>query len=128
VRFENVRCDPSPPRGTIPLHIGGASHAAIRRAAVYGDGYFPFIGPAVDLFEALARVITEVRTEAERVGRDPGEIEVTVGGARTVAQAERFAELGVDRLVIAVRAKEMTEVHDELGAFGDDVIAPTREL
>ena len=34
---------------------------------------------------------------------------MTVGGARTVAEAERMAALGVDRLTIAIRAKEIRE-------------------
>jgi probable F420-dependent oxidoreductase len=129
VQFENVRCDPSPPRGTVPLHIGGASRAATRRAGVYGDGYFPFVGASgQELLDALARVFDEVRTEAERAGRDPDAIEFTAGGARTVAHAERFAALGVDRLVVALRAKEGSELQDEIGAFGSDMIAPTRDL
>jgi phosphoribosylformimino-5-aminoimidazole carboxamide ribonucleotide (ProFAR) isomerase len=69
-----------------------------------------------------------VHREAEKAGRDAKAIEITVGGARTVADAERFAELGVDRSVIALRAKETPAVEDELGAFGHDVIAPTRDL
>jgi probable F420-dependent oxidoreductase len=128
VKFENVRCDPHPPRGMIPLHVGGASPAAIRRAAKYGDGYFPWVGPGLDLHETLSRVIREVRDEAEHRGRDPRAIELTVGGARTLADAERFAELGVDRLVIAVRSKDEHEVEDELASFGRDVISPTRDL
>lgn len=128
VSFENVRCDPSPARGTIPLHIGGASDAAVRRAARYGDGYFPWVGPGLDLHDTLARVIAGVRTEAERLGRDPDSIEMTVGGARSVDEAERLAKLGVDRLVVAVRSKELDAVRDELAAFGAEVIAATEDL
>jgi probable F420-dependent oxidoreductase len=128
VRFTNVRCDPRPANGTIPLHIGGASEAALRRAAKYGDGYFPWVGPGLDLHETLARVISGVRDAAEQLGRDPAAIEITVGGARTIAEAERFAALGVDRLVIAVRGKEIPAVQEELAAFGDEVIAATRDL
>ena len=36
---------PSPPRGTIPLHVGGTSRPPLRRAARTGDGYFPYVGP-----------------------------------------------------------------------------------
>ncbi|HEX5586098.1 MAG TPA: LLM class F420-dependent oxidoreductase [Acidimicrobiia bacterium] len=128
VQFHEVRCDPSPVRGTIPLHIGGASPAAVRRAATRGDGYFPWVGPGLDLHETLTRVIAGVRDQAEAVGRDPSAIEITVGGARTVADAEQFAALGVDRLVIALRGKEIPEFEDEIAAFGTDVIAATAQL
>ena len=127
VSFDAVRCDPSPANGTVPLHIGGASPAAVRRAARYGDGYFPWVDPDLDLYETLGRVIPAVRAEAERLGRDPSAIEMTVGGARTVAEAERMAALGVDRLTIAIRAKDLEAVRDELGALGE-VVAATRDL
>jgi probable F420-dependent oxidoreductase len=128
VSFDDVRSDPSPANGTVPLHIGGASPAAVRRAAKYGDGYFPWVDPTLDLHETLGRVIPAVRAEAEKLGRDPQSIEMTVGGARTVAEAEAMAELGVNRLTIAVRSKEPEAVRDELGAFGQNIIAATRDL
>ena len=129
VSFDQVRSDPTPVNGTVPLHIGGASPAAIRRAAKYGDGYFPWVDPRSNLlYETLGQVIPGVRAEAEKFGRDPRSIEMTVGGARTVAEAEIMAELGVDRCTIAIRSKEPEEVRDELGTFGQEVIAPTREL
>lgn len=128
VSFREMRCDPSPANGTIPLHVGGASPAAVRRAARYGDGYFPWVGPGLDLHATLRQVIGDVRAEAERHGRDPDSIEYTVGGARTIAEAEQMAALGVDRLTIAIRAKEMPEVLDELARLGDELIAPTRDL
>jgi probable F420-dependent oxidoreductase len=128
VRFDEVRCDPRPFNGTVPLHIGGASAAAIRRAAKYGDGYFPWVGPGLDLHATLRQVIGDVRAAAEQQGRDPDGIEYTVGGARTIAEAEQLAALGVDRLVIAIRAKDISAVVDELSAFGEQVIAPTAAL
>jgi probable F420-dependent oxidoreductase len=128
VRFDSVRCDPRPASGSVPLHIGGASPAAIRRAAKYGDGYFPWVGPGLDLYETLGRVIPSVRAAAGEFGRDPSSIEMTVGGARSVAEAERLAALGVDRLVIAVRSKEANAVSDELAQFAEAVIGPTRDL
>jgi imidazole glycerol phosphate synthase subunit HisF len=51
-----------------------------------------------------------------------------VGGARTVAEAEIMANLGADRCTIAIRAKEPEAVRDELGTFGQEVIAQTRDL
>jgi probable F420-dependent oxidoreductase len=127
VNFDDVRCDPSPMRGTVPLHVGGASPAAIRRAARYGDGYFPWVGLELDLYDTLGTIIPAVRGEAERIGRDPASIEITVGGARTVADAERMAVLGVDRITIALRSKELSDLEDELGALSN-VISATSDL
>jgi alkanesulfonate monooxygenase SsuD/methylene tetrahydromethanopterin reductase-like flavin-dependent oxidoreductase (luciferase family) len=125
--LRSVRCDPKPANGSIPLHIGGASPAAVNRAARHGDGYFPFVRPDQDLHEVLGRVVPAVRERARELGRDD-HIEMTVGGARTVAQAERLAALGIDRLVIAVRARTRSELEDELGTFAAEVIAPTVDL
>lgn len=38
--LKNASIAPPPPRGHIPLYIGGFSDKAIERAAKYGDGYF----------------------------------------------------------------------------------------
>lgn len=128
VQFDQVRCDPSPTRGTVPIHVGGASPAALRRAARLGDGYFPWVAPDLDFDATLRRIIADIRAECERIDRDPDEIEYTVGGARTVDEAAARAELGVDRCTIAIRSKDLSEVRDELARFGDEVIAPTRDL
>jgi probable F420-dependent oxidoreductase len=128
VQFDQVRCDPSPVRGSVPIHVGGASPAALRRAARLGDGYFPWVPPQLDFDATLRRIITDIRAECERNDRDPDEIEYTVGGARTADEAADMAALGVDRCTIAIRSKDLNEVRDELARFGDEVIAPTREL
>jgi len=128
VQFADVRCDPRPANGTVPIHIGGTSEAALRRAGRYGDGYFPWAPPGVDVVEVFPRLFEAVRVQAEQFGRDPDQIELTGAGARTIDQAERLAKAGAHRLVIAVRAKETEAFRDELLTFGEEVIAPTRDL
>ena len=128
VAFDEVRCDPSPPAARCRIHVGGTSSAAIRRAVRVGDGYFPYVGPQHDFVPELRRILADVDAECDRVGRDVDEIEITVGGARTAEEAAAMAELGVDRCTIAIHAKEMPEVRDELARFGTEVIEPTKEL
>jgi len=128
VRFDQVECRPWPVRRSIPLHIGGASAAAIRRAARSGDGYFPFVFPGEDLTVVLPQLIQEVCNQAVAFGRDPDAIEITSGGARTVAEARWYASVGVHRIGVAVRAQTPAELRDELRRFGDEVIGPTADI
>ena len=125
--FAGIRSDPSPVRGTIPLHIGGSSDAAIRRAATRGDGYFPAIMRG-DVRDELPSALDKLQRFAEAAGRDPAEIEITSGGARTAEEAQWFADRGVHRLTIAVRGRSEAEVRDELARFGAEVIGPTASL
>ncbi len=72
--FANCFLRPQPPGGTIPVHIGGHSPAAARRAGRIGDGFFPLgVGP-----DELPPLIELIRTSAEAAGRDPEAIEVTM--------------------------------------------------
>jgi probable F420-dependent oxidoreductase len=128
VRFPPLWCDPKPPGGTIPIVIGGTSTAAVRRAGRIGDGYFPAIFPTERVHEVLPGLVRLLRSSAEEAGRDPESIEVTSGGVRTAEQARWFAELGVSRLTVAVRAKSTSEMRDELLRFGDEVIGVTSDL
>jgi probable F420-dependent oxidoreductase len=71
VSFDRVQCRPWPVRRAIPLHIGGSSPAAIRRAGACADGYFPYVPPTADPLIELPRVIAEVRRATIAAGRDP---------------------------------------------------------
>jgi probable F420-dependent oxidoreductase len=128
VSFRQVECRPWPVSRAVPLHIGGASPAAIRRAALRGDGYFPFVYPDQDLTVVLPALIRQVKDECVRIGRDPHEIEFTSGGARTVDAAKWYAEAGVHRITVAVRARTGPDARDELLRFGDEVIARTLDV
>ena len=128
VAFDRVECRPWPAGRSVPLIVGGASAAAVRRAGRLGDGYFPFVFPGEEVTEAIPRLIGAVRREAEAAGRDPDALEITAGGARTAAEAEWFAELGVHRLTVAVRARTVPDMVEELNRFAAEVIVPTVDL
>ncbi len=128
VTFDRVECRPWPVNRAIPLHVGGASGAAIRRAAQRGDGYFPFVFPDQDLRVVLPELIERVRRETSAAGRDPDAMEITSGGARTIADAEWYASIGVHRIGVAVRASGVSEMREEVLRFGDEIIAKTLDL
>jgi alkanesulfonate monooxygenase SsuD/methylene tetrahydromethanopterin reductase-like flavin-dependent oxidoreductase (luciferase family) len=112
----------------IPLHIGGASEAAVRRAAQRGDGFFPFVFPGQDPHVELPKLIGRVRAATERAGRDPLALELTAGGARTPDEAAFYADLGISRLTVAVRARTIDEMRDEVAQLADELLAPTAGL
>jgi len=100
--FEDVMCYPKPVAAELfPIHIGGHSRAAARRAGRLGDGFQPLgvTGPR------LASLIALMRDEASSAGRDPAALEVSLGHAVSKIDAERAAALvdqGADRLVLAM--------------------------
>ncbi|WP_102417517.1 LLM class F420-dependent oxidoreductase [Mycobacterium sp. 4858] len=100
--FNNVMCYPKPVAGPrLPIHIGGHSRAAARRAGRLGDGLQPLgvTGPA------LASLIAVMRDEASSAGRDPATLEVSLGHAVNKIDADRaggLVEQGADRLVLAM--------------------------
>jgi len=120
--FSQVSVNPKPANGTIPIHIGGHSTAAAKRAGRTGDGFFPGRGG-----ERLAELIDIARQTAADAGRDPAAIEITAPdtglfGSDPLAAVEAAAEIGVDRLSVP----SFLHWHDpavSLAAFGENVIA-----
>jgi probable F420-dependent oxidoreductase len=99
VRFDGVHCEPRPVRsGGVPIVVGGHSPAAVRRAARYGDGFYPLGVEVAGLAELLRRLADGCRA----AGRDPAEVEVTARAPSRRAEVEALAELGVARVVMRV--------------------------
>jgi len=96
VSFADVYCRPLPVQRPIPIVIGGHSMRAARRAGELGDGFFP----ASASWEELPGLVVAVRESAERMGRDPEAIEVTMGTRPEQEWMDRLAAIGVDRIVI----------------------------
>jgi probable F420-dependent oxidoreductase len=115
--FRNVTCYPRPVQGhRLPVHIGGHSVAAARRAGRLGDGFQPLgvTGPR------LADLISVMREEASRAGRDPETLELSLGHLVTKIDAERtgkLADLGADRIVLAMPPElDIARAEDVLSA------------
>lgn len=98
--FENLCSFPQPAGGTLPIHVGGSSRAAARRAGLRGDGYFA--GGAV-LPDERARQFEQARQAAVEAGRDPDALEYTRWGSidMPASEVEALAEEGVTRIVVA---------------------------
>lgn len=118
--FSGALSFPKPYQPTgVPIHIGGHSPAAARRAGRRGDGFQP-LGLAKSV---LADRITLMRAEAERAGRDPGRLEVTLShhlGRITASRAADLAELGAHRLVLTASPDpDLGRVKDEISACAE---------
>lgn len=104
-RAEQVAIYPKPaqPDGP-PIHIGGNSPHAARRAGRIGDGFYPVVASGDD----LRPLVTTMRDAAEAAGRDPDQIEVTAGcfaligdiGPDAYDTVRQLEAAGADRLVL----------------------------
>ena len=98
--FDHAACYPKPAR-PVPIHIGGHSRPAARRAGRLGDGFQPLgVGGA-----ELSELIAIMREEGDRAGRDPDALELSLGHLVAKIDSDRankLAALGADRIVLAM--------------------------
>lgn len=125
-QFDDVVCSPKPVAGRhLPLHIGGHSKAAARRAGRLGDGFQP-LGVAG---AQLAELLTLMRRESADAGRDPADIELTLGhsvGKIDPERAGRLAAQGADRIVLAMPPiADLEQAKDALSACAQRLALPT---
>ena len=118
VRFSECTMSPRPAAGQVPIHIGGHSVAAARRAGRIGDGFFPGTTDP----EHLAHILGVMRRAADEAGRDPDAIEVTTGGPLDADGIRRLGDLGVHRVTIPPLSFDPEELRGHLSAFAEDVI------
>jgi probable F420-dependent oxidoreductase len=117
-RFPELGFQPKPPRGHIPVWVGGATEPAFRRVARYGDGFHAAFTPIADLEQQWARV----QELCEQQGRDPATIEfsarvyldptssarpdVSLAGSpeQMIEQVAAYTAIGVAHLVLDITA------------------------
>ncbi|MCP2256597.1 putative F420-dependent oxidoreductase, Rv2161c family [Streptoalloteichus tenebrarius] len=104
--------------GQLPIHVGGSSRAAARRAGRRGDGYFP--GGMLTPQEREAQMDL-ARSSAVEAGRDPDRLEYTRWGSIDMpAEAvEAYAAQGVTRIVVSPSSTDPEEQRDEMAAFAE---------
>lgn len=125
VSFSGASVNPKPANGRVPIHIGGHTEVAARRAGRLGDGFFPGKGD-------LTTLVDIARQTAADTGRDPDAIEVTAGNAEVlgddpVAAVEELAAQGVDRVVVPAFLF-LRDPANDLAAFAEKAIAPTAHI
>lgn len=133
-----------------PLWIGGNSRRAIRRAVELADGWMPMPSPAgserrlhtpaIASLDELADRLAYARDHAAAVERrDPLEVVFMPSGLDMFANAtiesgpvldsiHALAALGVTYLTVTLPGASRSEFLDQVAAFGEDVLAPTRDL
>ena len=112
-----VESNPKPVAGSVPIIVGGHSKGAARRAARLGDGFFPARPDKLD------ECLTELRAECARIGRDPGEIEITTGSLPTLDEVKRLEDMGVDRFTVGPPGFTLDAVSAGLEKLGNELIA-----
>jgi probable F420-dependent oxidoreductase len=119
--FDECIIRPKPAQASIPIHVGGHTEIAARRAGRLGDGFFPGKGTHEDqakLFE---------RASAVEHGRDPDAIQLTSGGNGAIGsgaldEVKALADMGVTRVMVP-SFLFWEDTADALARYGDDVIA-----
>jgi probable F420-dependent oxidoreductase len=117
--FRNLCSFPKPSgTKTLPIHVGGSSRAAARRAGRRGDGYFP--GGRLTA-EERASQIELMRTTAVEAGRDPDVLEHTRWGSidMSATDVQALADMGATRLVLGPASMDVDEQCAEISAFAD---------
>ena len=109
-------CSFPKPLDRLPIHVGGSSPAAARRAGLRGDGYFP--GGRLTEAERSAQLDLMLET-ARAAGRDPAALEYTRWGAidMTADDVAAHAASGTTRLVMAPASADLSEQRDQISAL-----------
>jgi probable F420-dependent oxidoreductase len=99
VDYTSIRVNPKPVRDRrIPIVLGGNSDAAMRRIAVWGDGWYGF---NFDDVAAVADRVTLMDRLCRDAGRDRGELRLAVGLREPQPNdLAALAELGIDEFVV----------------------------
>jgi probable F420-dependent oxidoreductase len=124
VSFHDVRAYPHPvQQPNPPIIIGGRAPAVLRRTVEQANGWYGF---ALDL-EETASVLAELREAARRYHRPEslGGLEISVAPRVPIDKetAQRFAELGVHRLIlIPPPGKDAPALEQWVTTFGETLV------
>ncbi|MDQ0831639.1 putative F420-dependent oxidoreductase [Streptomyces achromogenes] len=135
--FEGLGQRPRPAQARVPVWVGGSSPAAVRRAALRGDGWLPQGDPR-DRLPAQIERIRRLRAEAGveepftvgaiteplyvgppswNVGR-----RTLTGSPQALAESLRaYPAMGVDQIQVRFRCRSRSELIDQITAFGAEV-------
>jgi probable F420-dependent oxidoreductase len=119
-KFGPLHSSPKPVHRNVPIHVGGHSTAAAKRAGRYGDGFFPTVMNP----EKLKELFGIVRAEAQKAGRNPDAIEFScMTRSLKPDDLKMLSAMGVSRVVVNPPGTKPEAVTHGLEKFRDEVIA-----
>src|SRR5262249_48962046 len=132
-QFEAVGAHPHPiQKPHPPIWVGGHTRVALRRTALFGDGWLPIGGrPPADLPPAeVSACIARIREQAEQAGRDPNGVRVCFSATlhfdeddgtpfcgsseRIGAQLQKYVDAGVESFIVSFGRRPTAEVERNL--------------
>ena len=111
--FQNIEMYPKPLQNPLPIYFGGNNPNAASRTARFGQGWMPAPMPA----ELLARMIHEMREEADKLGRNGKDLAVgpqfvCYVGKTHEAAVERFCRSQLYEHLVTLRASTLKDQAD----------------
>jgi len=120
------RLYPKPVQAPLPVHVGGESDAAMRRAARFGEGWFTFNR----LPDELPGALDQLDGHLAAAGRTRGDgFQLTVSpyfNAVTPEMVRAYVAAGVDRLVVVCLAFAADDLLTTLDRLVVEVLEPAR--
>jgi probable F420-dependent oxidoreductase len=128
--FERIRSFPKPvQKGGVPILIGGHSRAAARRAARYGDGFYPLTPivdtdvRGIDFVAEIKGLIGMLKEECAKAGRKFDGFDITTGIGPDLDMIKRVQDLGVTRVFLSSAAADRDGITRSLEKIANEIIA-----
>src|SRR5262249_37873948 len=132
--FERIRSFPKPVQsGGVPILVGGHSRAAARRAARYGDGFYP-LTPIVDtdvrkidFVKQITQLTALLKEECAKVGRKFDGFDITTAATPNLDMIKRLEDIGVTRACLSSIASDRDGITRSMEKVANDIIVRVRQ-
>ena len=124
--FDAVGVYPKPPRGDIPIWVGGHTPTALRRVARLADGWHAAFMPVEEIAPARRRLADECRA----AGRDVDSLTTSVrvglpareSSADTAERIRRYRDAGVQDVLLETSYRSLPDMISTYERFASDVL------